>query len=85
MHKSHRAFKDPVSVLIATVQQANNIIPFPYYAMGLQTAKMVRKRRLDSQKAKRQQQDRRKECLIKKAYEYPFAGHTRLISVLALG
>jgi hypothetical protein len=38
--------------------------------MGLQTAKMVRKRRLDSQKAKRQQQDRRKECLIKKAYEY---------------
>jgi hypothetical protein len=30
----------------------------------------VRKRRLDSHKAKRQQQDRRKESLVKKAYEY---------------
>jgi hypothetical protein len=38
--------------------------------MGFQTTKIVRKRRLDSHKAKRQQQDRRKDSLIKKAYEY---------------
>ena len=31
---------------------------------------VVRKRRLDTPKAKRQQQDRRKESLIKRAYEY---------------
>jgi hypothetical protein len=38
--------------------------------MGLQTIKIVRKRRLDSQKAKRQQQGRRRKILFKKAYEY---------------
>jgi hypothetical protein len=38
--------------------------------MAFQTTKIVRKRRLDSHKAKRQQQDRRKESLVKKAYEY---------------
>jgi hypothetical protein len=38
--------------------------------MGLQTIKIVRKRRLDSQKAKRQQQGRRRKILFKKTYEY---------------
>ncbi len=41
-----------------------------HHSMGFQTTKIVRKRRLYSGKAKRQQQDRRKECLFKKAYEY---------------
>jgi hypothetical protein len=38
--------------------------------MGFQETKIVRKRWLDSHKAKRQQKDRRKESLVKKAYEY---------------
>jgi hypothetical protein len=46
------------------------LLSLPYHSMGFQTTKIVRKRRLDSYKAKRHQQDRRKESLIKKAYEY---------------
>jgi hypothetical protein len=49
---------------------SSKLLPSPYHSMGFQTTKIVRKRRLDSHKAKRQQQDRRKESLIKKAYEY---------------
>jgi len=48
-------------------------IPFGklfHHNMSSQPTKIVRKRRLDSQRAKRQQQDRRKESLFKKAYEY---------------
>jgi len=37
--------------------------------MGLQTKMVVRKRRVNTPKAKRQQ-DRRKESLMKRAYEY---------------
>jgi hypothetical protein len=38
--------------------------------MALQRTKVARKRRSDSTKAKRQQQDRRKDGLFKKACEY---------------
>jgi hypothetical protein len=44
-------------------------LPLPRYSMGLQTKNVVRKQRLDTPKVERQQQNRRKESLIKKAYE----------------
>jgi hypothetical protein len=45
-------------------------LPLPRYSMALQTKSVVRKRRLDTPKAKQQQRDRRKRSLMKKAYEY---------------
>jgi len=42
-------------------------------AMKLLKARTVTKRQLDSARAKRQQQDRRKESLFRKAYEYSVA------------
>ena len=41
-----------------------------YYSMKLRTIETAIKRRSESPRAKRQQQDRRKDSLLKKAYEY---------------
>lgn len=55
---------------VAAIQHAINILPLRHRSMALQTENQMRKRQSDSQRAIRQQRDRRKESLFKKAYEY---------------
>ena len=64
-HKARRDSSHP-----SAVQQTITFLRLSYHSMGFRTVKIVRKRQLDSGRAKRQQQDRRKESLFKKAYGY---------------